>query len=120
MNAFALARWYTKAREAEEFEREELIGKLYDFTAWGEVNKNLILKTKEGACVISINGGGQGTWPETIPPGSCIVDFEIVKNRMWDKVHFWFNYSSVQDLIQKIRTATDKKVPFDRLFTHGR
>lgn len=102
--AFTLARWFTERREADEFLREELLGDLYGDRVVAEQNGKLIVRTLRQTCVIEREDY----------QGSPLVTFDSVANDRWQRVGFWFNLSSVEDLLAALRQ--EATADFDTLF----
>lgn len=107
--AFTLARWFTERPEANEWEREELLGDLYGNRVVAKrqdatKGEQIIVRTQRQTCVIE----------RADYQGSPLITFDSVANDRWHRVGFWFNLHSVADLLDKLRN--EATADFDTLF----
>ena len=105
-SAFALGQWFTEGRPADEFAREELLGKAFQATAFG-VHKD--------AVIMRVPGGRMIAEKRTVQ-GAPIVFFEYCEDGRWGKTTFWFNASSVSNLGDHLRAHPELRVSFDSIF----
>lgn len=110
--AFALARWFTPARDIsgcgmDEFLREELLGDLYGDRVVAHKDEELLVLTARQTVQIR----------HLETRGAKLVMFDSVANDKWEHVSFWFNLSSVADLLKALEMeARPEADAFDTLF----
>lgn len=106
-SAGALGAWFIEGREADEFEREEILSDLYRFDAYGvSADRKVIIATPNGRAIVQLIDY----------EGSPLITFEYVRHGRWGKTTFWFNPNSVADLGERLRAAPEKRTDFDTLF----
>lgn len=107
-SAFALARWFGGEQYAngpqDDFTRERLLSSLYDGTHVACSGDTVLVKTPLGACMIEVERHGAGK----------LVHFDFVNDTTWERIRFWMNASSVEDLGAHLRTLP--RADFDALF----
>src|SRR4051812_44597378 len=120
-DAFSLARWfdiprYTNAPE-DEANREGALNDIERFTAVGELPgdertaEHFIVRTPLGAATV------QRVTEYLNLTNVDLVLFDHVRNDRWERIMFWFNTSSVEGLLDRLRDA--EHVNPDALFIGG-
>lgn len=110
----ALAAWFDIPKDAnkaeQDFVREGILNEVYQYSKFGvsicDDKEVIIVETPKGRAIIE---------QETIQ-GCKLVWFDYVEKRIWSRIRFWMNLSSVEDLIHKIKSDCKKKVEFDTIF----
>lgn len=110
-SAAALGAWFTEGREADEFEREEILNDLHQFTAYGVSDATTIITTPNGRALVERQE--QEKFPEY-----PLITFEYVRHGRWGKTTFWFNFSSVKFLFDALAAAPEKCGDFNELFVN--
>lgn len=121
-NPFGLARWFDEARYAnapeDNYIRENVLNDIENFEAVGELSldapttlKHYIVRTPLGAATIQ-----HVTTYEDYNDVDLVV-FDHVRNDRWERIDFWFNASSVSDLLDRLEAAPH--VNADSLFIGG-
>ncbi len=105
-----MAQWFTPAvdisNEQGDFLREDLLGDIYQFTAFGVQKDKIIVHTPGGRCIIE----------KKVERGCPLVWFDYVVNDRWTHYKFWFNEATVKDLGDAFRKHPEKRKEFDWLF----
>lgn len=109
-SAFALAQWFTDGQPADEFTREDLLGKCFQATAFGVHGDTVIMRVP----------GGRMIAEKRTVQGAPLVFFEYCDDVHWGKTTFWFNASSVAELGDWLRARPQLRVSFDSIFINGK
>lgn len=106
-NAHATAQWFQQARQADEFEREDLQMDAEAFTEFATQGGQVLLRTPRGRTLVE---------RREVAGGGAIIVFTHAPRGSWDLVAWWFNPHSVASLGDALRAAPDRRRDFDRLF----
>jgi hypothetical protein len=95
MGMNALAQLYMKPRTANEFEREEIMGKAYDFKAFAVRENLVVLLLDDGRLFLEV-------------VKNDVVACDWYPKDKWERVGFWFNKSSLKDLGDRLRKSNKR------------
>lgn len=108
----ALVRWFDPStKEADEFEREDLLRDVYQASAVATNEDGLLVKTPLGQCMIERVSEFAGYQDVDI------TRFHHVRDDRMEARTFWYNTSSVEDLMQRLQRVP--VVSFEDLFFKG-
>lgn len=112
--AFTLARWFAGSSDIigpeHKFRREELLNEVHSADAVGVAGdgKTVAARCPSGVCIME----------RATIKGCPVVVFDFAQDGRWARERFFMNASSVEGLGRELRQLP--RVPFDRLFVHGR
>ena len=99
----ALAALFVPARQADEFEREEILNDAAKFLVFSVDGDIVALKTRKGRIFLEKDEAKKLVWFDYYPAGTA------------DRVRFWMNESSVTFLGDALRQHPERRVPMERL-----
>ena len=102
----ATAQWFITPNDVsqphQDFEREEILKQVSQFTQFGVHGNVVVMKVPNGRVMMTRDGD--------------IIWFDAVPRGRWERLRFWMNRPSVRHIGEALRAASEKRRPFDVIF----